>query len=85
MGDADGAADIELMGVDQAYARRGIGAMLLEAGCKLADAEGLGCYVDASPVARPLYERFGFVERNTCRMPGEFGWYEESFMVRPAK
>ena len=73
------------MGVNSAYARRGVGAMLIEYGCKLADRDGVEAYADASPVAKPLYERFGFKVMNSITMPEPFDWYVENFMVRPKK
>ncbi|KAI9652244.1 MAG: hypothetical protein M1831_007092 [Alyxoria varia] len=76
---------VELMGVSAEYQRQGVGAMLLKPGCDLADRDGVEAYVDASPVAAPLYERYGFEVRNQCTMPEPFDWYVEKFMVRPKK
>ncbi|KAJ5832204.1 acyl-CoA N-acyltransferase [Penicillium riverlandense] len=50
------------------YQRRGAGAMLVKWGCDLADAEGVGAYVDASKDGAPLYAKFGFVDYSN---PGE--------------
>ncbi|KAJ5115399.1 hypothetical protein NUU61_001158 [Penicillium alfredii] len=46
------------------YQRRGAGSMLLKWGCDLADANGVGAYVDASKAGAPLYQRFGFVDES---------------------
>ncbi|KAJ5620606.1 acetyltransferase [Penicillium lagena] len=50
------------------YQRRGAGSMLVKWGCDLADAEGVGAYVDASKDGAPLYAKFGFVDYSN---PGE--------------
>ena len=73
------------MAVDAKYARQGAGAMLIDYGCKLADRDGLEAYVDASPLAKSLYERYGFETKNTTTMPKPFDWYVEAFMIRPKK
>ena len=57
--------------------------MLLSWGIERADAEGLEAYLDASPSAKPLYEKFGWVTKATHAFLG--GTYIESFMVRPSK
>ena len=78
-------SDVELMGVSAEYQRQGVGAMLLKPGCDMADRDGVEAYVDASPAAAPLYERFGFEVGNQCTMVEPFDWYVERFMVRPKK
>ena len=73
------------MAVDPKYARKGAGAMLVEHGLDLVDKDGVESYVDASPLAKQLYERYGYITRNTMSMPKPFEWFIETFMVRPAK
>jgi len=34
--------------------------MLIQWGCDKADRDGIDVFLDATPVGRPLYERFGF-------------------------
>ena len=70
------------MGVSAEYHRKGAGTLLIKNGCELADRDGVPAYVDASPAAYPLYERFGFVTLNEVTMPTPFDWYIERFMVR---
>lgn len=77
--------DLELMSVNAKYARQGAGAMMMQHGCELVDKDGVIAYVDSSPVAKTLYARFGFEEKNTQPMPAPYDWYTESFMVRPKK
>lgn len=73
------------MGVRAEYQRHGVGSLLVEYGCQMADEAGLEAYVTASPAARPLYARFGFEEMNKRAMPAPFEWYIQSYMVRPGK
>lgn len=40
--------------------RRGAGALLMKKGLEQVDEAGVECYLEASPVGRPLYERWGF-------------------------
>lgn len=40
--------------------RRGIGAMHLRWGSEIADELGIPCYLESSPMGRPLYERMGY-------------------------
>ncbi|KAE8349834.1 acyl-CoA N-acyltransferase [Aspergillus coremiiformis] len=44
--------------------RMGAARMLLDWGCRRADQEGVLVYVDASADGRPVYEKFGFVDRS---------------------
>ncbi|OAL50381.1 hypothetical protein IQ07DRAFT_587051 [Pyrenochaeta sp. DS3sAY3a] len=92
------AAQTDIMGTSEPYLmlnsfathpehqRRGAGKMLLEWGLRKADAEGRRTYLDATEVARPLYERNGFrVVRATewDRVPwGGEGRDVHSHMVR---
>ena len=60
--------------------------MMLKYGCDEADNEGVECYVDATPDALPLYEKFGWIKKAEREMPqiGDFR-YIEYFAVRPAQ
>lgn len=76
-------AVLELLQVVQEYKGRGIGSLLIQYGCDLADRDGLEIYVDASMDGFPLYQRFGFVLKEEAAMPGGFG-YIDRHLVRPA-
>ena len=82
---SDETLDAALMGVGAEHARKGVGAMLLDYGCKLADRDGIEAYVNASPAARLLYQRFGFSTRASMTMLEPSGSYREYFMVRSVK
>jgi putative acetyltransferase len=57
-----GAASIDMLYVDPAFSRRGVGATLIEALLRLAEARGVDRVAsDVSDTARPLFERQGFV------------------------
>jgi len=74
---------LELLCTDVEYSRQGAGALALQYGCDRADEEDVECYVDASPMAAPLYERFGFEMRMEERMADVGGQeYVERFGVR---
>jgi len=46
-----------LLGVEPGFQRMGVGKRLLEWGLEKADREGLECWIEASPVGKPLYEK----------------------------
>jgi GNAT superfamily N-acetyltransferase len=48
--------------------RRGAGGLLVAWGCEQADAKGVEAYLEASPMGKPLYARFGFEEVRTVRL-----------------
>lgn len=77
--------DMELLGTDAKYKNRGAATMMLQWGCDRADEEGVECYVDSSPQALKLYQKFGWVKKAEREMPlvGDFR-YTEHFLVRPA-
>lgn len=66
--------DLVVLVTDPAHERKGAGKMLLEWGCKKADEQGLDAYLDATPIGRPLYQRYGFViERESDIDLAQFG------------
>lgn len=74
---------LELLCTDVDYWGQGAGALAVKYGCDMADEEDVECYVDSSPMAWPLYERFGFEMKMDQRMPDVEGQgYVESFAVR---
>lgn len=46
--------------MDPAYQRKGLGAMLLNHGISLANAEGRKVHLEATPEGYPLYKKLGF-------------------------
>ncbi|KAF8858055.1 acyl-CoA N-acyltransferase [Acephala macrosclerotiorum] len=52
---------LEVLATHENYRGLGLGAKLIEWGCKKADEDGLEMYLDAGEKARPLYERWGYV------------------------
>lgn len=51
---------LSVLATDPKFHRRGAGGKLVEWGVRQADALGLVAYLESSPEARPLYERWGF-------------------------
>ncbi|KAI1387332.1 uncharacterized protein F4822DRAFT_406164 [Hypoxylon trugodes] len=52
---------LEALGTIEAHQKKGYGTALIKWGTNLADGMGVECYLDASPVGRPLYEANGYV------------------------
>ncbi|KAI4867481.1 hypothetical protein F4820DRAFT_204096 [Hypoxylon rubiginosum] len=53
---------LHIIAADPAYHGRGIGAALIRCVLDVADAEGIPTYLEALPLAVPLYRRLGFVD-----------------------
>jgi GNAT superfamily N-acetyltransferase len=70
-----------MLGTRPEYAGRGLASRLLRWGLERADEVGLETYLSASPLGRPLYEKFGFrlVEEREVA-----GGYVQGYMLRPA-
>jgi GNAT superfamily N-acetyltransferase len=54
---------LEVLATHENYRSLGLGSKLLKRGGAMADEAGLVTYLDASKLAVPLYERFGYVEQ----------------------
>jgi len=52
---------LQLLATDPDHQRKGLGKALLEHGLKRADQQGMPCYMLASTLGKPLYEKHGFV------------------------
>ena len=79
---------LHILAVRPADQRRGAGGMLVRWGVERADAEGLPCYVDSTPVAVPVYERHGFRVVDRLVIEGaDHGGEDlvETMMVRDAR
>lgn len=62
---------LQTMGVDPAYKGQGVGRLLLEHLCALADRDGVPAYLETSnEVNLGFYRRFGFEERDRFDTPG---------------
>jgi len=83
---------LNVLAVDPAYHRKGIGAMHLKWGLDQADELGVPAFLEASPYGQPLYARWGFEPMYRTRIPEEDMHHfkgQEAFipmiMYRPAK
>ncbi|KAK3679922.1 hypothetical protein LTR78_000299 [Recurvomyces mirabilis] len=83
--------DLEMVATDPKFQGKGAGSQMMRWGLERADNENLEAYLEASPDAVTLYERFGFREagrtdtwiENERVKPGTL--YRNLFMIRPAK
>ena len=74
---------LDMLFVDPAFARRGVGAALIDAILRLAGARGVErLSVDASDVARPLFERCGFVAQRRNLVAVGDQWLGNTTMTR---
>ena len=51
---------LDLLQTDPKYQGRGAGSMLIQWGLDIADARHIPAYLESSPVAHGLYQKFGF-------------------------
>lgn len=59
---ADLTVDLAILGTDPAYAKQGVGSLLLDWGLRLADQDGLPCHLEATRAGYSFYKRGGFTE-----------------------
>jgi ribosomal protein S18 acetylase RimI-like enzyme len=55
-------AELHICFTDPEYQRRGIGSMMLQWGCDLADQLFLPSWVEASPTGNFLYRKYGYTD-----------------------
>ena len=72
---------LEILATHPGYRKLGFGSQLIQWGCDEADKEGLECFLNASKVGKPLYEKHGYVEQIEAKDP--FG--PSAAMLRPAR
>jgi ribosomal protein S18 acetylase RimI-like enzyme len=81
-------ADLEIVGTAPKFQRQGAGSKLLQYGCERANEQGVQAFLEASPDALPLYQKFGFriaAEMHTLIKTEKFPegeMYTETFMIR---
>ncbi|KAI3319242.1 acyl-CoA N-acyltransferase [Xylariaceae sp. AK1471] len=64
------------------HQRRGAGTLLMTEFCKQADQTGHLSYVEASPLGKPTYQRFGFETQDTFSVVVDGEPYTDCCMVR---
>jgi putative acetyltransferase len=78
-----GLADLDMLYVDPAFARRGVGTALIDALVRIAQARGVEkLSADASDSARPLFERNGFVAQRRNLVAVGDQWLGNTTMTR---
>lgn len=71
-------AGLDVLAVSPTKQRRGVGTLLLKEFLRLVDNDHAGSWLVASPMGRPLYERFGWKVRGDFRFDlSEFGREED--------
>ncbi|KAF4453065.1 gnat family protein [Fusarium austroafricanum] len=76
---------LELICTHEAWQGKGAASLLLRWGVERADAEGLPCFLEATPKGKVVYERFGFTETAQEEFKWPFGTSVETYMERDAK
>ena len=85
--------ELKELAISPSHRRLGLATKLLNIGLKKADEEGLACYLSASPMGVPLYQKCGFKEVGRLSIDlEEFGGMEyrgvehvHVGMIRPPK
>jgi len=78
-----GASDLDMLYVDPRFARRGVGAALVDALARLAQARGAELLTsEVSDTARPLFERQGFVAQRRNLVQLDDRWLANTTMTR---
>ena len=83
-GSLKGADVIDMLYVDPEFARRGVGALLIDALTRLASGRGASQLTsEVSDTARTSFEKQGFVaqRRNLVQLDGE--WLANTTMIKP--
>lgn len=80
--------NLDVLTIDPAYQRKGVGDMLVRWGVEKADGMGVEAVVESSVPGRRLYEKHGFEYRKTVELelpekwkykdPSRFAWMERS-------
>ena len=73
---------LDSLGTLDSHRKQGIGSALVRWGNAYADAHGLECYLQASPLGFGVYERLGYRKRDVTAAVGEQSRWVA--MVRPA-
>ncbi|KAF7596879.1 hypothetical protein BBP40_011924 [Aspergillus hancockii] len=58
---------LDMIATHADYRRKGAARLLIDWGCRVADQKNAFVYIDASADGRPVYEKFGFVDRSDAR------------------
>ncbi|KAK5994268.1 hypothetical protein PT974_04740 [Cladobotryum mycophilum] len=73
---------LEMLAVKKQFQGKGAASLMLKYGVAKADEDGVESYLDASPLAKPIYERYGFRVVHTETFLN--GRYSECAMLRDA-
>ncbi|KAH7191974.1 acyl-CoA N-acyltransferase [Fusarium flagelliforme] len=76
---------LEVICVHEEWQGKGAASLLIRWGVERADAEGLPCFLEATPKGRPIYEKYGFQMKGQDVFEWSFGKSVETYMERDAK
>lgn len=78
---------MQLLVTHRSFRRQGAGSAIVEWGAARADAEGVHCGTESSPMGRPIYESFGFSEigRMVIQVAGHRTGLDFPVMLREPK
>lgn len=60
---------LEILATHPGYRKLGLASQLIQWGCDEADKEGLECFLNASKLGKPLYEKHGYAEQMHAKDP----------------
>jgi len=75
--------DLDMLGTIPEYRKLGVASMLMQWGIERTDRDKLECFIDASEKGVPVYEKFGFLPKESFVVPG-MGFICTTY-IRPAK
>ncbi|KAK7226861.1 hypothetical protein V2G26_014864 [Clonostachys chloroleuca] len=73
---------LEIVATDPKHQRRGAGSFLLQEGLIRVDEMGLEVYLEGSPMAVPLYKRFGFEKKASISLTSPVQRRQQIIMLR---
>ncbi|RGP78045.1 gnat family [Fusarium longipes] len=76
---------LEVICVHEDWQGKGASSLMLRWGTERADAEGMPCFLEATPKGRPIYEKYGFRMKGENVFEWSFGRSVETYMERDAK
>jgi predicted N-acetyltransferase YhbS len=80
-GGADKVLGLGILATHPGYRKLGFASQLIQWGCDEADKAGLECFLNASKLGKPLYEKHGYIEQVEAKDPV----VPSAAMLRPAR
>lgn len=74
--------DLSIIATHPSHQRKGLSSLLMTEFCKQVDDTGLPAYLESSPSGKALYERFGFVTKDSFSIDIDGEPYVDCCMLR---